>query len=101
MGEDAIAKPDSLKPAAEDDADFSWESTADWQLARGTFTVADDIGEFEIDFFTEGLGENYTDPDVPEPGTGFWYLVRHYSLNGSYSTDADSEAPGRDEALVP
>ena len=84
------------------DSTFLWEQLLLVDLARGLFRDDVSIGQFELNLLIQQEElSSYTDFDELPPGNGFWYLLRPSCPMGSYSSFGESEAPGRDDLILP
>jgi len=85
--------------AAADKETFEWLNPAGYDAVRGSFVTSSDIGTYALDASASGNDTFFTDVSVPQPGTGFWYLVRPGGCTlSSWQTILNGE-PGRDVAL--
>jgi hypothetical protein len=78
---------------------FEWPVAITYVAARGGFTAAADIGSFAVDAIDASLGRDLAVPELPEAGTGFWYLLRPDCDAASWTSEGPGELAGRDAAL--
>jgi hypothetical protein len=85
--------------AAADKATFEWLNPAGYEAVWGSFVTSADIGAYALDASASGDDTFFTDVSMPQPGAGFWYLVKPGGCQlSSWQTILDEE-PGRDAAL--
>jgi len=88
---------------------FSWDAVADatgYDVTRGSLSALRSTGG-NFSAAVDGCLENdltantHEDADMPEPGDGYWYLVRATSLGGAASFDsgAPSQVASRDAGI--
>jgi hypothetical protein len=75
---------------------LGWATPLDVVYVRGPLGL---VSGYAVDFSEQLPGAaTISDPSVPSPGTGFYYLVRPDCPAGSWQTSPGAE-PGRDAAL--
>jgi len=68
-------------------------------VVKGSYTKSSDIGDFLVEHQDTGFGIDLPVPEVPPPGTGFWYVLRPDCAAGSWDSGGAGENPGRDGQL--
>jgi hypothetical protein len=78
---------------------LAWPVALAFLAVRGEFILSSDISTFSVDASTQRFGSDLSIPERPDPGHGFWYLLRPDCASASWSTGVASEFPGRDTVL--
>jgi hypothetical protein len=68
-------------------------------VAQGSYVTSSAIGDFDVEDTDTGFGIDLPVPEVPPPGTGFWYVLRPDCEAGSWHSEGSGENPGRDSQL--
>jgi hypothetical protein len=84
--------------------DFEWDPStssacpSEFDVARGN--IAANFFASQTCLENDITSPSASDATVPAAGNGFWYVTTHTGENGTYSTQSDSEEPGRDDNIT-
>jgi len=78
---------------------FRWPSVAPYRAVRGSFVTSAAIGSYAVTLTILGAANTFTDPAVPIPGGGFWYLIKAGGCTQTSWQSTLGLEPGRDASI--